>query len=155
MEKNFESVEAGEVIYIKYKGENKPCDSAMCIALFPIEVKDGKVVGDLINTAFSIDLDTMEFTSDGVRCDLSLSYEVVRGRKLKEWYFKKVSDLCKKNREKKNMDSHTIEYWLRYYGMAEEKIDAATQMIVQDYGASRYLEGVNDGADAVNNRKNE
>ena len=155
MEKNFERVEAGEVIYIKYEGENKPCDSAMCIALFPIEVKDGKVVGDLINTAFSIDLDTMEFTSDGVIYDLNISYEVVRQQKLKEWYFKKVSDLCKKNREKKNMDSHTIEYWLRYYGMAEEKIDAATQMIVQDYGASRYLEGVNDGADAVNNRKNE
>ena len=46
-------------------------------------------------------------------------------------------------------DNNTLEYWLRYYGMPEESIDAAVMMIEQGYGASRYLEGVADGAQAV------
>lgn len=39
---------------------------------------------------------------------------------------------------------------LGYYGMPEENIDLAIEQIAETYGASRYLEGVSDGAEAVN-----
>jgi len=46
-------------------------------------------------------------------------------------------------------DNIKLSYWLRFYGMPEENIEAAVLMIQQGYGASRYLEGVADGAQAV------
>jgi len=48
-------------------------------------------------------------------------------------------------------DDYKLKYWLQYYGMPEENIEAAAMMIAQGYGASRYLEGVADGAEAVTN----
>ena len=38
---------------------------------------------------------------------------------------------------------------LRYYGMPEENIETCINQIAQGYGASRYLDGVANGADAV------
>jgi hypothetical protein len=38
---------------------------------------------------------------------------------------------------------------LAYYGMPEENIESAITQIAQGYGASRYLEGVKSGAEAV------
>lgn len=38
---------------------------------------------------------------------------------------------------------------LAHYGMPKENIDDAITQIAQGYGACRYLEGVNDGAEAV------
>ena len=46
-------------------------------------------------------------------------------------------------------DKDKISYWLRFYGTPEESIEAAVMMIEQGYGATRYLEGVADGAQAV------
>ena len=46
-------------------------------------------------------------------------------------------------------DNIKLSYWLRFYGMPEENIEAAVLMIQQGYGASRYLDGVADGAQAV------
>ncbi len=42
-----------------------------------------------------------------------------------------------------------LEYWLRYYGMPEENIEKCATQIMQGYGACRYLDGVSDGAEAV------
>lgn len=38
---------------------------------------------------------------------------------------------------------------LRYYGMPEENVEKCVIQIAQGYGASRYLDGVANGADAV------
>ena len=43
-----------------------------------------------------------------------------------------------------------LEYWLRYYGMPEENIEKCVTQIAEGYGACRYLDGVKDGAEAVN-----
>lgn len=40
-----------------------------------------------------------------------------------------------------------IKKWLRYYGMPQENIDKCATQIAQGYGACRYLDGVNDGAE--------
>ena len=42
-----------------------------------------------------------------------------------------------------------LEYWLWYYGMPPDNIEKCANQIAQGYGACRYLEGVKDGADAV------
>ena len=46
------------------------------------------------------------------------------------------------------MDS--LEYWLRQFGMPEENIKNCITQIAHGYGAIRYLEGVQNGAEAVN-----
>lgn len=46
-----------------------------------------------------------------------------------------------------------IKKWLRYYGMPQENIDKCATQIAQGYGACRYLDGVNDGAEWVNELK--
>lgn len=46
-------------------------------------------------------------------------------------------------------DNKGIEQWLRYFGMPEENIEKCATQIAQGYGACRYLDGVNDGAKAV------
>lgn len=38
---------------------------------------------------------------------------------------------------------------LGYYGMPEENIESAVEQIAETYGASRYLDGVKAGAEAV------
>lgn len=43
-----------------------------------------------------------------------------------------------------------LEYWLRHFGMPEENIEKCVTQIAQGYGACRYLEGVQIGAEAVN-----
>ena len=43
-----------------------------------------------------------------------------------------------------------LEYWLRHFGMPEENIEKCVTQIAQGYGACRYLEGVQHGAEAVN-----
>lgn len=42
-----------------------------------------------------------------------------------------------------------LEYWLWYYGMPPENIEKCANQLAQGYGACRYLEGLKDGADAV------
>lgn len=43
-----------------------------------------------------------------------------------------------------------LEYWLKFFGMPTENIENCATQIAQDYGACRYLEGVQHGAEAVN-----
>lgn len=43
-----------------------------------------------------------------------------------------------------------LEYWLEHFGMPKENIENCADQIAQGYGAIRYLEGVQDGAEAVN-----
>ena len=43
-----------------------------------------------------------------------------------------------------------LEYWLEHFGMPKENIENCADQIAQGYGASRYLEGVQVGAEAVN-----
>lgn len=43
-----------------------------------------------------------------------------------------------------------LEYWLEHFGMPKENIDNCITQIAQGYGACRYLEGVQHGAEAVN-----
>ena len=43
-----------------------------------------------------------------------------------------------------------LEHWLAFFGMPEENIENCATQISQDYGAIRYLEGVQHGAEAVN-----
>ena len=47
-------------------------------------------------------------------------------------------------------DTKTLKECLRHYGMPEENIDSCVTQIEQGYGANRYLDGVNDGAEAAN-----
>lgn len=44
----------------------------------------------------------------------------------------------------------TLKEILIHYGMPKYNVDAAIQQIAETYGANRYLDGVIDGADAVN-----
>ena len=41
-----------------------------------------------------------------------------------------------------------LEYWLEYYGMPKENISNCADIIRQGYGANRYLEGLQTGAEA-------
>lgn len=43
-----------------------------------------------------------------------------------------------------------LEYWLEHFGMPKENIDNCITQIAQGYGACRYLEGIQHGAEAVN-----
>jgi len=43
----------------------------------------------------------------------------------------------------------TLKEILAYYGMPEDTIGFAVQQIAETYGAQRYLDGVADGAQAV------
>lgn len=43
-----------------------------------------------------------------------------------------------------------LEYWLEYFGMPKGNIDNCITQIAQGYGACRYLEGIQHGAEAVN-----
>lgn len=43
-----------------------------------------------------------------------------------------------------------LEYWLKFFGMPTENIENCATQISQGYGACRYLEGVQHGAEAVN-----
>ena len=42
-----------------------------------------------------------------------------------------------------------LEYWLEHFGMPKENIENCANQIAQGYGASRFLEGVEVGAEAV------
>lgn len=42
---------------------------------------------------------------------------------------------------------------LAYYGMPKQNIESAAEQIAKTYGASRYLDGVKAGADAVKELK--
>ena len=42
-----------------------------------------------------------------------------------------------------------LEKILKFYGMPDHNIEYAVEQIAETYGASRYLEGVSDGAEAV------
>ena len=41
-----------------------------------------------------------------------------------------------------------LEYWLEYYGMPKENIRNCADIIRHGYGANRYLEGLQTGAEA-------
>lgn len=43
-----------------------------------------------------------------------------------------------------------LEHWLAFFGCPEENIEKCATQIAQGYGAIRYLEGVQNGAEAVN-----
>jgi len=43
-----------------------------------------------------------------------------------------------------------LEYWLEHFGMPKENIDYCITQIAQGYGACRYLEGIQHGAEAIN-----
>ena len=43
-----------------------------------------------------------------------------------------------------------LEHWLAFFGMPKENIDNCITQIAQGYGACRYLEGIQHGAEAVN-----
>ena len=43
-----------------------------------------------------------------------------------------------------------LEHWLAFFGCPEENIEKCATQISQGYGAIRYLEGVQRGAEAVN-----
>ena len=43
-----------------------------------------------------------------------------------------------------------LEYWLEHFGMPKENIDNCITQIAQGYGACRYLDGIQHGAEAVN-----
>lgn len=43
-----------------------------------------------------------------------------------------------------------LEYWLEHFGMPKENIDNCITQIAQGYGACRYFEGIQHGAEAVN-----
>lgn len=43
-----------------------------------------------------------------------------------------------------------LEHWLAFFGCPEENIEKCATQIAQGYGAIRYLEGVQHGAEAVN-----
>jgi hypothetical protein len=49
--------------------------------------------------------------------------------------------------EDSNMN--TLHEILGYYGMPKENIESAVEQIAETYGACRYLDGVNAGAEAV------
>ena len=49
----------------------------------------------------------------------------------------------------KEQISH-LEHWLAFFGCPEENIEKCATQIAQGYGAIRYLEGVQHGAEAVN-----
>lgn len=49
----------------------------------------------------------------------------------------------------KEPGSH-LEHWLAFFGCPEENIEKCATQIAQGYGAIRYLEGVQRGAEAVN-----
>ena len=94
-------INAGDVIYIQYMGDNKPCDRCICITLTPLKIEDGVNISGF-HTAFAVDTDTEQFIREGAINDIKANIAKVTDRKLKKWYYEKVVALCKARNEKEN-----------------------------------------------------
>lgn len=60
-----------------------------------------------------------------------------------------ITSLQPEQPDTKEQSSH-LEHWLAFFGCPEENIEKCATQIAQGYGAIRYLEGVQRGAEAVN-----
>ena len=60
-----------------------------------------------------------------------------------------ITSLQPEQPDTKEQSSH-LEHWLAFFGCPEENIEKCATQISQGYGAIRYLEGVQRGAEAVN-----
>jgi len=89
-------IKAGEVIYMEYQGDNKPCDKALAILLTPVTLKEDSFIGEF-RTLYAFDTDKEKFIPagpiNGVKCKIT----VVKG-KLKAWYYEQVVEMCKGNK---------------------------------------------------------
>ena len=66
-------------------------------------------------------------------------------QKLHQYYFSTMQE----QPVTKDTSSH-LEHWLAFFGCPKENIEKCATQIAQGYGAIRYLEGVQHGAEAVN-----
>lgn len=60
-----------------------------------------------------------------------------------------IASLQQEQPDTKEQSSH-LEHWLAFFGCPEENIEKCATQISQGYGAIRYPEGVQHGAEAVN-----
>lgn len=90
-------IEAGEVVAISYKGENKPCKRALALLLHPI-TQDGTDIKDL-HLLYSFDVDKERFLPQCSISDLQMSIDVVT-KDVKAWYFEQLLAMVSDNKGK-------------------------------------------------------
>lgn len=87
-------IEAGEVLEITYKSENKPCDRALALLLSPIDCNS-----DIRNfhLLYSMDADTMAFLPTSTHKDMQASIHVATKEQRALYYEKMLEMLSKQN----------------------------------------------------------
>ena len=85
---------AGDVVFMEYEGDGKPCNRAIAMLLTPFTVKAGyKPDGDF-HTIWAIDLDKEEFLPPGpitnATCNMARATPM-----LKAWFFEQIVKLYK------------------------------------------------------------
>lgn len=89
-------IDAGEVVAISYKGENKPCERVLAILLHPI-TQDGTDIKDL-HLLYSFDTDKEEFLPQCSISDVNMSINVVT-KDVKAWYFEQIMAMLERMRK--------------------------------------------------------
>lgn len=87
-------IEAGEVLEITYKSENKPCDRVLALLLSPIDCNS-----DIRNfhLLYSMDADTMAFLPTSTNKDMQASIHVATKEQRALYYEKMLEMLSKQN----------------------------------------------------------
>ena len=91
-------IAAGEVILVKYNGDNKPCDKVLAILLNPITLEEGKNIGSF-HLLYSFDTDKEEFLAQGSIYNVTAQISVA-SKKVKAWYFEQIMAMLDRIREK-------------------------------------------------------
>ena len=89
-----------------------------------------------------------ELETEAETDDMSLTFYQGK-RKMCSEILTLITSLQQGQPVRKEQISH-LEHWLAFFGCPEENIEKCATQIAQGYGAIRYLEGVQHGAEAVN-----
>lgn len=89
-------IEAGEVLEIQYKGDNKPCKRALALLIKPVTLNSN--VRDVV-LLYSIDADTMEFLPSSSHNDLQASIRIA-SKEQRAMYYERVLELVHGQRGK-------------------------------------------------------
>lgn len=94
--KKIQRISAGDVIAIKYLGDNKPCDQCMCITFTPMTIaEDGSFFVKELVTMFLFDTDKEVFINDFHFNNLKANVTKVKDKKIKKWYFEQIVRMFK------------------------------------------------------------
>ena len=133
---------SGDVVFMEYEGDGRPCDKAMAILITPITTKDNVIYGT-IHTMYAIDTDKEEFLKSGPISNTTCTIAKATP-KMKAWFFEQIVKQFQKPAEPQYVWVFTAEQ-----AWDGEVADTIVMAFPTEKSATDYLHGflLDDGGD--------